>query len=159
MTATLDAMLASRIRPGTLVARLAPWSTQLGRNIILMRSTGSQWLIDIERNAFQRLAPHTDAQRQLLSGTWTPYEELAFYTPNAVLVIAPQHQPALRTHIRPITEPSPTTQEGIPPPRPVVVVQHKSRRRGEYPNVNNIPRSDSSNWGRRCGRYVARSAV
>jgi hypothetical protein len=107
MTSTLDAMLASRVDPETLALRLAPWSANVAGNVFVMRSTGSQWLIDLERRAFQRLAPGDDPRRHLLSGVWTRYEELAFYPADAMLFVDPAGGLPLRTRVRLITTPEP----------------------------------------------------
>ncbi len=116
MTIALDAMLAGHTPPRELQARLAPWSSSLHEGILVLRSTASQWLIDLHRSTYQRLATGADPERHLLTGTWTRFTELEFSPTNGVLVITPSEGPALRTHALPTTAPRPTNAARVPPP-------------------------------------------
>ncbi len=118
MTATLDGLLASRLTVRAAVEQLAPWARAIDPDVIVMRSEGSQWLIDIGRRRFQRLDGYADPHRHALSGAWTPFRDLAFFGRNAALVIELESGSRFRTQIRSI-DPDTTrgiSGTGIPPP-------------------------------------------
>jgi hypothetical protein len=109
MTFTLDPIVASRMRPDALTEFVAPWATKLGPGIIVMRSSASQWLIDLGRFRFQHLDDATDPRQRILYGTWTPFTDLAFsrgdaHTAEGTLVVEPQSGPPLRARIQRIPE-------------------------------------------------------
>ncbi len=116
MTITLDATFGRHTTARELQARLAPWSAPRHDGVLVLQSTGSQWLIDLNHNGYQRLQRCADPERHLLTGTWTRYTELGFDPYGGVLVIHPVKGPALRTHVLPADAPTPVIRRGVPPP-------------------------------------------
>lgn len=116
MTITLDATFARHTTARELQARLAPWSAPPHDGVLVLQSRGSQWLIDLNHNGYQRLERCADPERHLLTGTWTHYTELGFDPSNGVLVIHPVKGPALRTNVLLADAPTPVSRRGVPPP-------------------------------------------